>query len=210
VAAVLVPTVALLLDGDSVALSLTVAPHTALEIAEVGATVAYGGPGRGARLDTRIRLGEGATLVWAAQPLVVAATAVVARDLTVELAEGASALLRETLVLGRSGEPAGRLRARTRVTGPGGPVLTEDLTVGEGGAGGEGGEGADHALPGLWGGHRVLDTALLLGRRPDPPPPDALDLAQPGAVYRRLADAAHTASVEAVFESWRPAGAAPR
>ncbi|MDR1798861.1 MAG: urease accessory protein UreD, partial [Bifidobacteriaceae bacterium] len=155
--AAVVPTMATLLDGDAIGLEIEVGPGARLELQEVGATVAYSGRGAGARLDARLRVAAGACLVWAAHPLVLGSGAQVGRDLTVDLDEGGVALLRETIILGRSGEGTGGLAARTRVTGPTGPLLIEDLAIGDW-----------HGLPGAIGHHRVVDSVLLLGVRPDP------------------------------------------
>ena len=80
-----------------------------------------------ARWDVRIELEAGGCLVWRGEPFVVADGADVLRTTTVDLAPGAGAVLRETLVLGRTGEPGGRLRTRTEVCRDGAPVLVEEL-----------------------------------------------------------------------------------
>ena len=85
-------------------------------------------------------------LVWHGEPFVVAEGADVQRTPSVELAAGASVVLRETLVLGRSGEAPGRLRSRTEVRREGAPVLLEELDARVG-----------------MGPHRVLDQVLHLG-----------------------------------------------
>ena len=66
----------------------------------------------------------------------------------------------------------------------------------------------------MLGGHRVLDTTLLLGRRPpevrvdgptDSGTPRVLHLEQPGAIGRALGASAHATGVAAMMESWAPA-----
>jgi urease accessory protein len=190
--AAVVPTGASLLDGDAIGLEIEVGAGACLCLQEVGATVAYSGRGLGAHLDARLTLADGARLVWAAHPLVLGSGAQVGRDLDVSLGAHAVALLRETIILGRSGEATGGLLARTRVTGPAGPSLIEDLAIGDW-----------HGLPGAIGHHRVVDSVLLLGARPAPSaaPPDTLHLAQPGAIVRRLAAQAHQTALDPVFSA---------
>lgn len=188
---VLVPTTALLLDGDHVAVHLKVGAGTRLRILEVSGMVAYSGPGRGASYRTHIEVSPGAAVVWEALPFVLAAGSRVHREVRVMLGTAARACLRETLVLGRTGERAGRLLASTRITDPGGPLLTEDLDI-----------GAGHRLPGILGRQRVLDQVTLAGIRPPNTDPATLHLARPGAVHRRLAKEAHAAAVDDVAGRW--------
>ncbi|HWT34275.1 MAG TPA: urease accessory protein UreD, partial [Microbacterium sp.] len=95
---------ALLLGGDAVRLEVRVASGCSLAIEDVGGTVAYDGEGRGASWTVDVVLGDGARLVWRALPFVVADGAEVSRSMTLALGTRASAAVRETLVLGRSGE----------------------------------------------------------------------------------------------------------
>ncbi len=160
-------------------------------------TVAYAGRGRSASWDADARVDAGGLLVWDALPFVVADGADVERTMHVALADrgargqGGVALLRETLVLGRTGEVGGRLRSRTRVelsTSPGTRVPRGAATTGESAAPDgsvttwqsgpaqreEGRElfvedldlGEDRALPGILGAARVVDSVLCLGARP--------------------------------------------
>ena len=142
----LVPEQAVLLAGDHVTVAVRVGARQRLEVVEPGGTVAYAMRGRQARWDVRVEVEEGGSLVWHGEPFVVADGADVLRHLTLELGATSRVVLRETLVLGRSGEGPGRLVARTDVHRDGVPVLLEEL---------------DAAL-GL-GSHRVLDQVLCLG-----------------------------------------------
>jgi urease accessory protein len=142
----LVPEQAVLLAGDHVTVSVRVGAGRALEIVEPGGTVAYAMRGQQARWDVTVELEDAGRLVWHGEPFVVAEGADVRRTLTVRLAAAASLVLRETLVLGRSGEAPGRLRCRTEIARQGSPVLVEDL----------------NSATGL-GPHRVLDQVLHLG-----------------------------------------------
>jgi urease accessory protein len=144
----LVPEQAVLLAGDHVTVAVRVGAGQRLEIVEPGGTVAYAMRGAAARWDVRIEVEAGGSLVWRGAPFVVAEGADVRRSTTLDLAAAACVTLRETLVLGRSGEAPGRLVARTDVHRDGVPVLVEEL---------------DSAL-GL-GGHRVVDQVLELRGR---------------------------------------------
>jgi len=200
----LVASGATLLGGDEVAVDVEVGDGCTLGIEDVGGTVAYESTGVPSRFDVRIRLGAGARLIWRAHPFVVTDGADVRRRTAITLGEGAALLLRETLVLGRTGERGGRLATALEARGAGGvPLLIEHLDL----------DGAS-PRPGVLGGHRVLDTALLLGRRPPESPvdgptdsgaPRVLHLEQPGAIGRALGASAHATGVAAMMESWAPA-----
>jgi len=142
----LVPEQAVLLAGDHVEVTVRVGRGARLEIIEPGGTVAYAMRERRARWDVRIEVEDGGSLVWRGEPFVVAHGADVQRQTALQLGTTSRVVLRETLVLGRSGEEPGTLVSRTDVHRDGVPVLVEEL---------------DAAL-GL-GPHRVLDQVLCLG-----------------------------------------------
>lgn len=199
----LVASGATLLGGDEVAVDVEVGDGCTLGIEDVGGTVAYESTGTPSRFDVHIRLGAGARLIWRAHPFVVTDGADVRRRTAITLGEGAALLLRETLVLGRTGERGGHLATSLEARGADGvPLLIEHLDL----------DGAS-PRPGVLGGHRVLDTALLLGRRPpevpvdhtDPVGPRVLHLEQPGAIGRALGASAHATGVAAMMEAWAPA-----
>lgn len=183
---------ALLLLDDDITLDLRVGPGVRLEVVEPSGTVAYDMRGGRARWTVTAEVASDARLVWRAEPFVVSTGASVARTLDLHLRERAVAVLRETLVLGRSAEAGGRLSQRTRVTGPSGPVLAEDLDL-------------DGAAPrvGVLAGCRVVDTVSVLGRRatalPLPAGAHRLELDAPGTVTRALTTAAHLSPLEPVW-----------
>ncbi|WP_435737001.1 urease accessory protein UreD [Cellulosimicrobium sp. PMB13] len=234
----LVATRALLLGGDHVRVEVHVGEGVELELVEVSGTVAYTGRGRAASWSVDVVVEAGGLLVWDALPFVVAEGADVARSTDVRLGAGAVALLRETLVLGRTGETGGRLRSSTRAEHVVRPVLA-------GGPQHDGGEisppgrsdpvcleparelfvedldlGADRALPGILGTARVVDSVLLLGARPPALHPDdavatgrhplRLDLDGPGAVARHLGASTHDAGLDTVVATWAAAARAAR
>lgn len=189
---------AMLLGGDRVRVEVEVGEGCTLEIEDVGGTVAYESTGEPSRFDVAIRLGQGAHLHWWSHPFVVTAGADIARRTTIDLDEASSVLLRETLVLGRSGERGGRIRSGLHAElGPGRmPLLHEELEL-DGMAG----------RAGVLGEHRVLDSAILLGRRPASPTTGpvgttVLELDGPGALARWVGDGTHGTGIGSVMEDW--------
>lgn len=190
----LVGAYAMLLGGDDVRIEVAVGPGVRLELVEPSGTVAYNADGDQQRWETRVQVAEGASLIWRAAPFVVTAGANVRRRLGVDLAEGGSALLHETLVLGRHYERrGGPLYATTRVSYGRRPLLIEDLDL------------RDAALtgsPGIMGDHRVMASAMLLGQRPaGTETPHETMLHGPGAIARALTPQAHQAE-SAIAPSW--------
>ena len=165
---------ALLLSGDRVVVEVHVGSGCALDLVEVAATVAYDGRGGPvATWSTDIHLGTGARLRWEAEPLVVADGARVERSTHVDLAVGAVARLRETLVLGRSGETGGSVLLRTRARLAGRPLLAEDLDLRD---------PRVRRSPAVLGTHRRIVTSTVLGERVEAP--GALQLQGPGSLVR--------------------------
>lgn len=186
---------AVLVGGDRISVVVHVGSGCTLELEDVGGTVAYPAVGARSRFDVRIHLEDSATLVWRAHPFVVSGGAAVDRDTTIVLGTGAALCLRETLVLGRTGERGGALLNRVRAHDAEGlPLHLEDLDL-----------DGERPEAGVLGSHRVLDGAILLGRRPPEDPvaaPLLLHLAQPGAIARTVADATHGTGLDALFDSW--------
>lgn len=197
---------AVLVGGDRISVEVHVGAGCTLELEDVGGTVAYPTAGGRSRFDVRIDVDDAATLVWRSHPFVVSGGAAVDRDTRIVLGAGAALCLRETLVLGRTGERGGAILNRLRAHGEGGiPLLLEDLDL-------DGGRPA----AGILGPHRILDSTILLGRRPpevlDPdqrPGPVVLHLAAPGAIARVVADATHRTGLDALFTQWSHAMLAP-
>ncbi|MDP0398078.1 urease accessory protein UreD [Tsukamurella strandjordii] len=185
---------ALLLPGDEVRIDITVGAGASLELEDIGGTVCYGeadGGGPWSRWTVHVTVEAGGRLRWDGLPLVVADGARVHRRTSVTLAEGATAVLRETSVLGRTGERGGELRAEF-VAEDGLPLLVEDLRV-----------RGDAPEPGVLGGRRVYDTVTALGFRPPTVPGlDVLDLDRPGAVARYLGDETHRSPLDGVTAAW--------
>lgn len=156
----LLATTALLLGGDVVELEVRVGAGARLDLFDVAGTVAYHGRGKASAWRVRVTLAEAAGLTYAGEPFVVADGADVTRTLDLDLATGASAAVRDTVVLGRAGQRGGQLRSLTSVQVGGRPVLIEDQRLDP---------ARWRTAPGMLGAHRVLDTVTWLGAaQPEP------------------------------------------
>lgn len=213
-----------LLGGDAVSIRVEVGAGCTLRIEDIGGTVAYPSTGLPSEWTVDAVVGDGGVLVWESFPFVVADRAVVNRRTTVQRGVDSLVCLRETLVLGRSGEAGGRIVSSTDIRDfDGTPSFVEELTL-----------DGRHPQPGVLGRARVLDTAILVGADPDlnpdpdpgpdtdtdadvdpgpDPDPDqeqadaddgrVLVLARPGAVVRAIGSATHAAHVDARWQRWK-------
>jgi urease accessory protein len=196
----LVATSALLLAGDHVTVDVEVGERCRLEIVDVAGTVAYHARGGCASWSTRIRVATGARLVWLGEPLVVADGSDVRRTTDIQVASEAAAVLRETIVLGRSGERGGAIDIRSTATVAGSQLLVERLDL------------ADRVLrerAGMIGPAKVVDSALYLGldHRPHGPTADAdrpliYRLPGPGLLARSLHESLHLSRIGRTASQW--------
>lgn len=150
------------LGGDALALDVQVETGGSLAVRSAGATIVQ--PGRGsepAQWDFHVVVGNGASLDWAPEPTVVIDRADYQTSLRVELADGARAVLREVVVLGRHGGAGGRYRGRLDVTVDGTPLLAHTTLL----------DGADPALcgPGGTAGGRAIGTLVVVSAPADAP-----------------------------------------
>lgn len=193
---------AALLGGDAVSIGIRVGPGCSLLVEDVGGTVAYPCRDADSRWDVDIDVAEGASLVWETFPFVVASGARVRRSTQVRFGAAATVCLRETLVLGRSGEDGGAITSTTDVRDTtGAPYFVEELAI----------DGSSPE-PGVMGTASVLDTAMLFGRRSDTEAHGDTDghgrilhLARPGAIARASGTHTHDAHVDAVWKAWTKA-----
>ena len=179
---------ALLVAGDDVSVGMRVGPGVRLDVVEPAGTVAFDMRGGSARWGVSVEVDDEGELVWRAEPFVVATGAVVDRELEVTLHGSGAAALREVLVLGRVREAGGVVRQRLRASASGRPLLAEDLAL-------------DGARPqvAVIGGHRVVDSVTVLGRRAGASTPGAahrLELEGAGTVVRHLGAQTHTSPLE--------------
>ncbi|MES4905506.1 MULTISPECIES: urease accessory protein UreD [unclassified Streptomyces] len=143
------------LGGDRLALDVVVGPGARLCVGSAAATIALPGrSGEPARYDVRLTVGDGATLCWHPEPLISARGSDLRMTCRVELAPTARLALREEQVLGRAGEPPGRLTTRLTVHRAGRPLLDQELGYGPGTAGWDGGA--------VLGGHRAAGQLLFV------------------------------------------------
>ncbi len=193
----LVATSAVLVADDDIVIDVHVGAGAWLEIVETAGTVAYNAFGAPSRWSARITVADGGRLTWLGEPFVVSDGANVDRVTTVDLAPTGTALLRETVVMGRVGERGGAVDVRTTVRQSGAPLLVErlDLT-----------DPAERSHPGLLGPHRVVDTVSALGWRPPPTPElvagQRFDLHAAGALARSLDATTHTSPLAPVARRW--------
>jgi urease accessory protein len=193
---VLVQSTAALLTGDRVTVRIRIAAGGALELIELGATIAHHARGgRAARLRVELELERGARLVWAAQPLIISQGSALERHTTVAMHPQARLLLRDAIALGRAREPPGTLRAHTRIVLGGVPAIDEMLDTSDPAV-------LDSAV--VTGDARFIDSLIMLGVR-DPEADLAMQLAQTGTVWRGLARDADVleAPRAALLERWR-------
>jgi len=175
--ACVLPTQAGPLAGDHDRLKIVVGAGATLVVRPVTATVALPGAAR-TRLDLEMDVSRGGRLVLEEAPLIVAAGADVSRSIAVTLAAGAIAALRDTVVLGRSGEPGGRLVSTLRVTDDTGVVLHDAMRL-------DPATSRQDAHVALAPGHRVAGTLCLLGI--EEPAEAQFALARAGALRRASA-----------------------
>lgn len=136
--------------GDHFTLRADVGAGARLRVGSAAATLALPGQHGGqARQDVRITVAAGGELHWLPEPLVSVAGSELAVHTRVDLETGARLVLREELVLGRTGEDPGRLTSRLTVRVDGRPVLDQELDCGPGARGGWDG-------PAVLGGHRAV------------------------------------------------------
>jgi urease accessory protein len=139
--------------GDALDLRIEVRDGAFLRIRTAAAAVALPGPdGLESVLTVTALVGARARLEYLPEPTVVCAGARHATIIQVTMAEGASLLLRDELVLGRHGEPGGASRSSLRADYAGRPLLRQALEV----------SGTDQASLGsaVLAGHRAAGTLL--------------------------------------------------
>ncbi len=200
----LIATTALLLGGDHVEIDLDVGPRAWLEVVEIAGTVAYDAADVASSWTVRARVGNGGALIWAGEPFVASRGANTLRNTTIDLDVDARAYLRETVVLGRTGEAGGAVRSLLTVTQSGSAVLVEDMDLRD---------SETRVLPGMLGGARVIDTAAIFGARapavPAVPPGCRFDLDLPGTLARSLTSQVDQSPLSAVTSAWPSVAATP-
>lgn len=155
--------------GDRLRLDVEVGPETALVLTDVSPSLLLPGrDGAPSRMDVRIHVAREGTLVWLPEPLVAARGCDHLSDVRVDLADDARLLLREQVLLGRHGEPPGRVRLSTRVRRAGRALFRQDLELGAGAG----------DTPAVAGAHRAVASVLVVD-------PDWRDAGPPGPERER-------------------------
>jgi urease accessory protein len=183
-----------LVGGDDVRLEVEVGDGAALELIEISATLVHAGAL--ARQSIALVAGERSRVCLAEQPLIVAAGARLERRLTLSLDAGARVVHRDTLVLGRHGEPPGGAEVRTRVERAGVPLLDETLATAD---------LANLRSAAVLGGARIVGALGRYGVN-GPAPPDALRIAAADTLVRRLVERARDlAPLDRLQHDWTAA-----
>ncbi|MEU5861676.1 urease accessory protein UreD [Nonomuraea sp. NPDC047529] len=143
------------LGGDRLRVEATVEPGAHLHITTASAAIALRGPTpEPATYDVHLTVGEHAGLHWLPQPLISAAGSNLRQTCTVDLAATARLVLREEQVLGRFGEPPGRLAVRLVVHRDGHLLLDQQTAYGPDAPGWDG--------PAVLAGHRAAGQILIV------------------------------------------------
>lgn len=143
------------LGGDRVRLDVRVEAGAALCVTGAAATLALpGAAGEPARYDVCLTVGDGAELRWLPEPLVSVRGSTLHVTYRVDLAPTARLVLREEQVLGRAGEPPGRLVSRLTVRSGGRPLLDQATDYGPGAPAWDG--------PAVLGGNRATGQLLIV------------------------------------------------
>jgi urease accessory protein len=117
--------------GDALALDVVVGPGAELTLGSVAASLVHPGPtGAPSSTEVRVTVGPGGTLRWQPRPVVLVRGCDHHAEVTIDLADGATLLWREEVVLGRHGEETGSLRQRLVVDRADRPLLRTELAVG--------------------------------------------------------------------------------
>ena len=174
----LVQTVAGLLSGDEVEVEITVGAGASLELSSSAALLAYPAQ-HPASFDVSCEVGADGRLAWLPQATVLAAGCDFRASMQLELGPGAAAVLRETFVLGRHGEPSGRCDTILICNLAGTPLLRDRVLI-------------DERCRSSWvglDGAAVYSSLALLGARPARDPgPEEFELAGNGRLLRLLAE----------------------
>ena len=158
--AVLVNTAGGITGGDAMDVGIDVTDGAALTVTTQASERAYKAqPGETGRVRTRLSVGAGGLLQWVPQELILFDGCAIERDLEVSLDEGASALIVEPMIFGRSamGENVvnGRVSERIRITRAGAPLVTDAWAL-------EGDLTAEMDRPGVGAGARAMASLTFV------------------------------------------------
>ena len=160
--------------GDDLRLEVEVGRGASLVVRSAAAAMVLPGP-RGMPSSLRVQARVGGSLRWEPEPTILVEGCDHRTTTIIDLAEDATLVWREVVVLGRHEEPTGSLLQRLHVDRDGAPLLRTELPIGPRWPGAEGPAGTDGA--------HVVTSLLVVGL--DQPP---LDGATDGAVVRLAED----------------------
>lgn len=116
--------------GDDLTITVEVGAGAQLRMRAVAATIALPGQsGEPSRTRVRITVDSGGDLDYQPEPTIVTARAHHIAELTADIAPDARVRLTETLVLGRTAEPPGRLDTSMIIRSAGRTLLNQQLTL---------------------------------------------------------------------------------
>ncbi|RSM96226.1 urease accessory protein [Nonomuraea sp. WAC 01424] len=143
------------LGGDRLRIEATAEPDAHLHVTTASVTIALRGPTtEPAAYDVHLTVGDRAGLHWLPQPLISAAGSNLRQTFTVDLAATARLVLREEQILGRTGEPPGRLATRLIVRRDGRLLLDQQTAYGPDAPGWDG--------PAILADHRATGQLLIV------------------------------------------------
>ena len=142
------------LGGDDLHLSVVVEEGASVRVRSVGASMVQpGATPASSSLRTSLTVGENANVAWELEPTVSVVESTHRSSTLAHLAVTSSLWLRETICLGRFGEPSGTLAIHQRITVDGTAVLDHETVFG----------GGAFLGPGAHGRHRVHRSTVIAG-----------------------------------------------
>ncbi|WP_338695457.1 urease accessory protein UreD [Bradyrhizobium sp. 26S5] len=145
--------------GDRFDIAIAAGEGTRLTLTTAAAEKVYRAPAAPARLDIALKVADGAHLSWLPQETILFDRARIVRSFDIDLAEGASLLLSESVVFGRAamGETMrhGEFVDRWRMRRGGRLVFAETIRL-------DGEIGQKLARPAIAGGGCAIGTALIV------------------------------------------------
>jgi urease accessory protein len=151
--------------GDRLRIEATAEQGAHLHITTAAATIALRGSSpEHATYDVHLSVAEQASLHWLPKPLISAAHSNLRQSYTIDLAPTARFVLREEQVLGRTGEPPGRLSTHLTLRHGGRLLLDQQSSYGPDAPGWDG--------PAIMAGHRTTGQILIVDPAYDKEPPE--------------------------------------
>lgn len=156
----LVGTAASPVGDDDISLEIEVEAGATLCVRAAASMIAWASTG--SSLEITVRVGPGGHLDWHLPPLIASSSCRFFQLVKADLAAGATMRWAEEIVLGRHGEPPGRLGLRLDVDYDAAPLLRHQLELGPGVVGWDG--------PAVLGANRAAGLVLVAGRTPTTAP----------------------------------------